>query len=106
MMTDPFDSPEVRAFLERAGRELAPKVRDSAVTMALWSGDPDPKQAIEFGYMVLLDKPIVIVVIRGAKVPEKVVKVADAIIEWSDDQAVLSERIDQVVQELLGDDDG
>src|SRR5512144_298268 len=104
-MIDPFDDPQIREFLERADRELLPMIRESAITTSLWSGHPDPKQAIEFGYMVLLDKPIVIVVIHGAKVPDKVVRVADAIIEWTDDRDVMIQRIQETARELLGDDD-
>lgn len=104
-MTDPLEHPEARKFLNRARRDLLPKIKDSALTVALWGGDPDPKQAIEFGYSVLLDKPIVLVVLRNAQVPEKVMKVTDAIIEWTDDQDVLAQRINEVMAELLGDDD-
>lgn len=85
---DPFNDPEWLAYAEDVKARLVPMVKDSALTMALYSGgDPDPKQAIEFGYMVLLDKPIILTVTPGAKVPDKVARVADEIVEADFDDA-------------------
>lgn len=81
-MTDPFEGPEWERYAEDVKKNLIPRIKDSTCSMALFSGgDPDPKQAIELGYMFLLDKPIIAVVIPGAKVPDKLVRVADAIVE-------------------------
>ena len=104
-MTDPFEHPDVRRFLKRAERDMLPKLRDSALSMILFSEKPDMKLAVEFGTSVLLDKPIVLVVQPGAKVPERVMRVADAVIEWVDDQSLLAERINAVMKRVLGDED-
>lgn len=101
-VSDPLDHPEARLFLKRANEKLLPMIKGSALTVGMWSGDPDPKQAIEMGYSVLLDKPIIIVVMNGVHVPEKVVKIADAIIEWTEDQEVLAARINETVERVLG----
>lgn len=79
---DPFQDPAWHAFAEDVKDRLVPMIKDSSLSMALYTGgDPDPKQAIEIGYMVLLDKPIILTVAPGAQVPEKVARVADEIVE-------------------------
>ena len=80
-MTEWYDDPQVREYLDRAKRDLIPKIKRSAVTIALWGGDADPKNAIELGYMIMLDKPIILLVEPGTKVPYKLAGVADEIIE-------------------------
>lgn len=79
---DPFEDPQWLEFAESVRTDLIPKVKGSALSVALFTGgDPDPKQAIELGYMVLLDKPIIIAVVPGAVVPNNLVRVADEIVE-------------------------
>lgn len=82
MSDDPFDDPEWKQYAEHVKKNLIPMIKKSAISVALFSGgDPDPKQAIELGYMILLDKPIIVSVLRGAKVPDNLVRVADEIVE-------------------------
>ena len=78
---DPFEDPRWLAYADRVRRELAPKVRESAVAVSVFTGEIDPKLAIETGYMVLMDKPIIVSVTPGAKVPRKLAMVADEIVE-------------------------
>jgi hypothetical protein len=67
---------------------------DSAVSLTIYSGGVDGKLALELGASVLLDKPIIVMVAPGAKVPKKVVRVADKIIEADlDDPAKATEKI-------------
>jgi nucleoside 2-deoxyribosyltransferase len=82
-MTDPFDSKEFRRYAERVRRELIPMIKESAVTLSLVppDGEVDVKFAVELGFMIMLDKPIIAVVSSGRKVPLKLVKVADEIVE-------------------------
>jgi nucleoside 2-deoxyribosyltransferase len=77
-------------------------IKESAVTMALITGrDPDPKQAVELGYMILLDKPIIAVVTPGAKVPNKLAICADAIVEANlDDSKDTAIRIKEAIDSL------
>jgi nucleoside 2-deoxyribosyltransferase len=83
MNRDNWDQePAVRAWLHRANRELRHMVKSSTYTIALMSGgEPDSKQAVELGFMILLDKPIILAVTPGTVVPDKLVKVADRIVE-------------------------
>lgn len=92
---DPFKDPAWEAFAEQVREELVPKVKDSALSVALYTGgDPDPKQAIEIGYMVLLNKPIIVAVTPGAVVPENLMRVADDVVEVNmDDTAGTAQRL-------------
>lgn len=87
---DLFDDPALQAW----SRETVSMLAASAVSLAVYSGQVDGKLALELGASVLLDKPIIMVVASGSKVPEKVVRVADRIIEADmDDPAGAAERI-------------
>lgn len=94
---DPFQDPAWLEYAEDVKKRLVPMVKGSPLTMALYSGgDPDPKQAIEFGYMILLNKPIILTVTPGATVPDKVARVADEIVEADfDDPEGTSKRIQE-----------
>lgn len=101
MSDDPFDDPEIRSFLEEADRNLRPRVETSAVGMSILNGKVDPKLAIELGYILLLGKPLILVVMPGTQVPDGLVRAATAIVEWSDEKDVLSARIMEVLDELM-----
>lgn len=102
MSSDPFDTPEWRDYARRADEELRPMLEDSAVTMSLFTGTVDPKMAIETGYMVLMDKPIIVIVSPGVKVPDKLVKVADEIVEGELGDPSLQDRIKAAMGRVLG----
>lgn len=71
-----------QAWLKRANEELRPMIRGSAHTMALITGEePDAKQAVELGFMILLDKPLILAIVPGVTVPERLARCADAIVE-------------------------
>jgi nucleoside 2-deoxyribosyltransferase len=81
---DVWDDPQAQAYLRRAKRELEPMIQDSAVVMSLWTGDVDPKMAIEMGYAILLGKPIVVLKLSGQDVPPTLARIADGIVEFDD----------------------
>lgn len=78
---DPFDTPEGRAWQEDVRANMLPKLAESAASLTLYTGGMDLKLAVELGAAILLDKPIMIVVAPGVKVPEHLVRAADKIIE-------------------------
>jgi hypothetical protein len=107
-MTDPYGSPEFKKFERLVKSGLYPKIANSAVGISLVpSKEPDVKFCIELGAMIMYDKPIILVVAPGSKVPERLVRLADAIIEGdinSDEaQHKLIEAIERVTEEV---DDG
>jgi len=102
MSDDPYQDPQWLEYADHVKKELIPKIKDSAVAMALMSGsDPDPKQAVELGYMILLDKPIITVVLPGVKIPGHLARVSDAIVEADmDDPKGTSARIAAAMQQI------
>lgn len=53
----------------------------SAYVMAIAADDdPDPKQALEIGYAVLLDKPIIVVVPAGRQGPPGLERIAHRVV--------------------------
>lgn len=84
MSTDPFDSQQWLDYAKHVREELIPMIENSAYTMAI-AGDkePDVKQAVELGFMVLLDKPIIAVVVAGAKGPRRLLEIADSVVHLS-----------------------
>jgi hypothetical protein len=76
-----YDDPGARAWLADAQRNLLPKMEDSAVIMSIYSGEPDAKLAVETGFAVLLDKPMIGLVVPGAKAPAKLIAVCDELLE-------------------------
>lgn len=104
-MSDPFDDPAWKRYAKRVQKELVPMMKDSRVTMALATGsEPDPKMAIEIGYMILLDKPIITVVTPGAKVSNKLAMISDAIVEADLDDPNAAGRIAEAIQRIAPSD--
>jgi nucleoside 2-deoxyribosyltransferase len=103
---DPFETPEFKAYAKHVRDTLIPMITDSAVTMSIVPGDnkPDVKFAVELGFMIMLDKPIIAIVSRDAKVPLKLAKVADEIVEGEIDdpdfQGRMTAAIDRVMKKL------
>lgn len=61
---------------------VLPAMRDSKVILSIAPlGKPDAKFCVETGMALMLDKPIILLVDRGAHVPPKLRLVADEIIE-------------------------
>lgn len=106
-----FDSPEWKAYADRALSDLLPLMRDSEITLSLVpTGETDVKFALELGFSIMLDKPIIAVVVPGARVPAHLVRVADSIVEGdlADPKfgARLSAEIKRVQGRLAADDIG
>lgn len=79
---DPFDNEEWERYADRAISELVPKIRDSAVGISVIpEGRADVKFAVELGFLLMMDKPLLLIVPPGAKAPAKLVGVADEIVE-------------------------
>lgn len=100
MSGDWSEDPDAKAYLARAQAELLPMISDCGVTMTLWTGSTDPKIAIELGYMILLDKPIIGVVIPGVQVPEKLARVVDEWVEGSPGDPGFGERLQAALARL------
>jgi hypothetical protein len=101
-MSDPFAGEEWEAFADRALGELVPKLRDSSCTVSLVpTGSTDVKFAVELGFSIMLDKPIIAVVAPGTQVPGKLVAVADEIVEGVPGQPGFEERFHAALARVL-----
>ena len=99
------------AFVTHARRELLEKVATSVMVISLVPDEPDVKFALETGFAILLDKPIVLVAAPGVKVPEKLRRAADEVlvldVDVEEDREVLSARLVDFGDKLdLGEDNG
>ena len=81
MSENPWDHPDFVAWAARVRNGMFPKMESSAVNIALLpSGDPDVKLAVEIGYGIMLDKPLIVVVAHDVAVSKKLQLVADEIV--------------------------
>lgn len=94
------EHPEAKKWLAHARDELVPMIADSALTMTLVPDEPDPKVAVELGYSILLDKPIVLVVPEGRTIPEHLARVADMVIPMPTDVAAFTVAMNEAMVEL------
>lgn len=102
-MSDWAETPEARAWLRRADAELVPMIQDSAATVSIVpSGETDIKFAVELGLSIMLDKPIILAVMPGAKIPDHLSRVADKLLEFDPADPSLSPRIKAALDEVLG----
>jgi hypothetical protein len=98
------NDPEFNEWAARVKRELVPKLEDSACTISLVpEGETDVKFAVELGLSIMLDKPIILVVRPGTKVPAKLALVAADIVEVSDwqDTLAVSLKIGEAIGRLV-----
>lgn len=94
MAEDPFQSEDWRTYAAHVIDELVPMIRDSAVTVSLTPDGPsDVKFAVELGLSIMLDKPIIVVLMPGRKIPGKLVAMADRVVEGHPDPLVTHGRI-------------
>ena len=103
---NPYDSKEWREFEKRVKNELVPKIHAAACTCSVVSGEVDVKFAVELGLSIMLDKPLIAVVVRGAKVPEKLARVVDRFVEMDpDNPASAQDGMAEAIKHVLGDDE-
>lgn len=95
-----FRSPEWKRYARSAREDLHPKIRDSALTVQLFSEDPDPKIAMELGYTLLLGKPLLILKRSGQNVPKHLARIANGIVEYDDGQLGTEEFVGRMYAEV------
>jgi hypothetical protein len=79
---DPFTGEGWEAYAKSVREDLIPKIDSSAITVSLApDGQGDVKYAVELGFSIMMDKPILVVISPGQQIPPKLRVVADAIVE-------------------------
>lgn len=85
-MTDSFrEDPEWQRYANHLITEVVPRLDNSAMCVNILPRKPEDADDIQYctelGMMILMDKPIIIIVRPGTQVPDKVIRVADEIVE-------------------------
>jgi hypothetical protein len=101
------DDPEFREFAQSVRGELIPKLENSGMVVSLVpSGETDVKFAIELGFSIMLDKPIIAVVQPGTPLPDKLVRVADHIVDADVSTVQGQERLQEVIDQVAQGEQG
>lgn len=93
-------------YFEHARKDMIPKMRDSALTLTIYSGTVDPKLCLELGAAILLDKPIIVALKRGVAAPANLKRCATRIVEVDYDamNAETQAKITAAIDDVLGKD--
>lgn len=73
------------SFVHHARTELVHKLDSSAVVISLVPDEVDVKFAVELGLSIMMSKPVVALALPGVDVPKGLRRVADYVIELSQD---------------------
>lgn len=92
-----WEDPRAKEWLRNAQDKLPKLVGDSGIFMSLCpDGEPDAKFCVELGFALMLDKPLMLVAVRGERIPDKLRAVADMVIEYDG-------GLDETAQKLIQD---
>lgn len=100
-MDDIWDDPELKKWLESAGRDMLPKMKNSAISIAIFGDTVDPKLCLEIGAAILYDKPIVLLVIENENVPPALERVAAAIVRGSINDPEVQAKFEAAILRVL-----
>lgn len=101
---DPFGAPAYRRYAKHFFDNVAPQIRDSAytITVAPHGTIADVKIATELGYSILLDKPLIVFVpLKGQPVAQKLLRIADHVIEGDSTTEAGREEMQRKLQAIL-----
>jgi hypothetical protein len=99
-----YNHPEIKAYLAHAEKEMLPKMKESAMSVAIVTDAIDPKICMEIGAAVLYDKPLVIVLRPGTKVTANLKRLASTIIEGDMNDPSTHERLQDAITKVLTQD--
>lgn len=97
-----LNSVEVRDFFEEMRRKVVPKIAESAIFLTMYEGDLDLPFALQLGVAILMSKPILVLGMKGAAIPLKLLEIADKVVEIDSMQAPgAKEKLEAAVLELI-----
>lgn len=98
------DDEQTERWKQHIKDELVPMLEDSKVVLSIVPPEDklDAKFAVELGLSIMMDKPIICVVTPGTKVPNKLVLIADSIIEADVSTGKGREALVKALQEHIG----
>ena len=93
---------EFRKMIEELWEKNFPNMQGSKAHILIFDGTSDPEMALQFGITVLLDKPLILSVLKGTKIPRKMRLIADRIIEVDGPKdPTLQPKFEQAFRELF-----
>ena len=83
--------------------DMVPKMKGSAyvISIAPPSGLADVKIAVEIGYAILLDKPLIVFAPEGRHVAERLLRIADHVITGNVETAAGREKMFQQLKRIM-----
>jgi hypothetical protein len=103
MSDDPFTGPDWDEFKKEIIEHLLPKMDESAMFLPFMPPKdkfPPVEFAVQIGYMILLEKPLIVVVGRDAKLPSRLALVADEIVEGEVDDPDFEGRFHAAIKRV------
>jgi nucleoside 2-deoxyribosyltransferase len=79
-----LDDPDFKTFAQQIRENMLPAMKGSAYVISIAppsDADVDVKLAVEIGYAILLDKPLIVFKIPGRVIGEKLMRIADHVVE-------------------------
>jgi hypothetical protein len=108
---DIHNDPDWQRYEKHVRENVVPNLKDSSIFISITPNDgkPDVKFAVELGFAIMYDKPIILAIPPGTKVPDRLVKVADRIVEIDMNDEDSRNRLMETIMEMraeFGEQDG
>lgn len=99
---DPFQTVVWERYAAHARATLIPMIQGSAIGLVLSppEGQPDVKQALELGMMILMDKPFILITDPSRTPPPKLLLLADVVLEGPVDRPGFTEDLAAACREV------
>lgn len=97
-----WEDPDIKGFLDEASQAVPPLLDHCSVAASLLPSDgvPDAKIAVEIGYILLMNKPLILLVAPGTEVPTGLARAADEIVEFSGPNRDSVDRLQQAMSRI------
>ena len=97
----PEELEEWNEFVRHYREDVLPKMEDSGVFMTVVSpAKVDMKFAVELGMAIMLEKPIITMVLPGARVPEKLRAISEAVVHCDMDTGKGRDELIEVIRKV------
>lgn len=93
MSGDPWDDPRAKRWAAHVRHQVFPMIERSSAFVAVAPPEPDVKAAVELGYGLLLDKPLLVIAAPGRLVPSRLARAADIVIDGEPSDPAVANRI-------------
>ena len=87
-------------FVQHVREDAVRKIDASAAVLSLVPDEVDIKFAVELGLAIMLDKPVIAIATPGQRIPERLRRVADKIVEADIDLEEGQQRLRAALLEL------